>query len=170
MPDQPSLADHPVWERPNFHSSPAISRSIDAALLSAGCHAAQMDLFDIYSCFPIVPKLASDHLGLPIVRSPKPVTLTGGLTAFGGAGNNYAAHSVANVVRALRAGRGQKGLVLANGGVITYQHAVVLSKTRRQDGGSYPPRATLPPIVKDVPCPPIVDEANGLATIEVGLT
>lgn len=44
------------------------------------------------SCFPIVPKIACDHLGLPIVNPPKPFTLLGGLTSFGGAGNNYSMH------------------------------------------------------------------------------
>lgn len=43
-------------------------------------------------CFPVVPKLACHHLGLPIIDSPKPLTLLGGLTSFGGAGNNYSMH------------------------------------------------------------------------------
>lgn len=43
-------------------------------------------------CFPIVPKLACHHLGLPITNAPKPLTLLGGLTSFGGAGNNYSMH------------------------------------------------------------------------------
>lgn len=45
-----------------------------------------------YRCFPIVPKLASQHLGLPIHGGKKPTTLLGGLTSFGGAGNNYSLH------------------------------------------------------------------------------
>lgn len=44
------------------------------------------------SCFPIVPKLACDHLGLDIVKPAKPYSLLGGLTSFGGAGNNYSMH------------------------------------------------------------------------------
>lgn len=43
-------------------------------------------------CFPIVPKLACQHLGLPITGSRKAITLLGGLTSFGGAGNNYSLH------------------------------------------------------------------------------
>ena len=43
-------------------------------------------------CFPIVPKLACHHLGLPTTNPPKPITLLGGLTSFGGAGNNYSMH------------------------------------------------------------------------------
>lgn len=44
------------------------------------------------SCFPIVPKLACHHLGLPFDKPPRPITLLGGLTSFGGAGNNYSMH------------------------------------------------------------------------------
>jgi len=43
-------------------------------------------------CFPIVPKLVCQHLGFPIDDPPKPMTLLGGLTSFGGAGNNYSMH------------------------------------------------------------------------------
>jgi hypothetical protein len=80
------------WERPNYHSSPAISQSLDACLRLSGLSKDQIDLFDFYSCFPIVPKLACEHLGLPITNSTKPITLLGGLTSFGGAGNNYSMH------------------------------------------------------------------------------
>jgi hypothetical protein len=81
-----------VWERPNFYSSPSISRSLDAGIEVSGLAKDEIDLYDFYSCFPIVPKLASAHLGLPIVKGSKPVTLLGGLTSFGGAGNNYSMH------------------------------------------------------------------------------
>lgn len=46
----------------------------------------------MYSCFPIVPKLACQHLGLSITKPEKPITVLGGLTSFGGAGNNYTMH------------------------------------------------------------------------------
>jgi hypothetical protein len=80
------------WERPDYHSSPAISRSLDACLQLSGLRKDQIDLFDFYSCFPIVPKFACEHLGLPITKGVKPTTLLGGLTSFGGAGNNYSMH------------------------------------------------------------------------------
>lgn len=84
-------ANDVVWNRPNFHSSPAISKSLDHSLASSGLAANDIDIFDLYSCFPIVPKLACHHLGLPI-DSRKPITVLGGLTSFGGAGNNYSMH------------------------------------------------------------------------------
>lgn len=47
----------------------------------------------ILSCFPIVPKLACDHFGLSPTKPEKPISLLGGLTSFGGAGNNYSMHA-----------------------------------------------------------------------------
>lgn len=41
------------------------------------------------SCFPLVPKLACQVLGIPIEKPQKPITLLGGLTFFAGAGGNY---------------------------------------------------------------------------------
>lgn len=40
---------HIVWERPNFHSSPAISRSLDACLEISGLAEKEVDLYDFYS-------------------------------------------------------------------------------------------------------------------------
>lgn len=88
-----SLTRPKVWKRQNFHSSPAITNSLDAALASSGLAKEQIDLYDFYSCFPIVPKFACAHLGLPLDGSSEtPTTLLGGLTSFGGAGNNYSMH------------------------------------------------------------------------------
>jgi hypothetical protein len=47
---------------------------------------------DIPRCFPVVPKLACHHFDLPITNQLKTITLLGGLTSFGGAGNNYSMH------------------------------------------------------------------------------
>ena len=154
------------WERPNFHSSPSIERSIDAALSVCGLSKDEIDLFDFYSCFPIVPKIACRHLCLPITGGKKPVTLLGGLTSFGGAGNNYSMHSITEMVRQLREGRGDNGLVLANGGVMTYQHVLCLSKKGRRDGSAYPEENPLPNYLTDVPAPKVQRQAEGNAVVE----
>jgi hypothetical protein len=80
------------WERKDYHSSPAIEYSIDNALKAAGLAKDEIDCFDFYSCFPIVPKIACKHVGLDLLDPKKPITLLGGLTSFGGAGNNYSLH------------------------------------------------------------------------------
>ncbi|KAH8815474.1 hypothetical protein F5884DRAFT_180194 [Xylogone sp. PMI_703] len=154
------------WERPNFYSSPSISRSLDMALELSGLKADQVDMFDIYSCFPIVPKLACQHLGLPLTGGSKPITLLGGLTSFGGAGNNYSMHAITETVRQLRAGKGSNSLILANGGNLTYQHVVCLSKDPRKDGQHYPTTNPLPEVLKDAPVPDIENKPDGEAVIE----
>ncbi|CAI6285051.1 unnamed protein product [Periconia digitata] len=123
------------WTRPSFHTSPALSRSLTSALDISHTPIQDIDLLDIYSCFPIVPKLAAHHLGLPIIRGEKSLTLLGGLTSFGGAGNNYSMHALTGMTRALREGKGKKGLVLCNGGMMTYQFAIVLGTDGRVGGG-----------------------------------
>lgn len=73
------------------------------------------------------------------------------------------------MTRQLRAGNGKYGLVLANGGVMTYQHVVCLSSSPRRDGSPYPERPPLPEVVSDVPIPAVNVQAEGEAVIEVSL-
>lgn len=126
------------WERPNFYHSDAISIALDECISLSGVTLADIDVLDLYSCFPIVPKLACHHLGLPILNSPKPLTVLGGLTSFGGAGNNYSMHAITEISRQLRAQKAKTGLVLANGGVLSYQHALCLSSEPQRGEASYP--------------------------------
>ncbi|OWP00589.1 hypothetical protein B2J93_6026 [Marssonina coronariae] len=153
-----------IWERPNFHSSPALARSLDEALRVSGTSRDEIDLFDFYSCFPIVPKLACQHLGLPLTRQPKPITLLGGLTSFGGAGNNYSMHALTEMVRVLRKGESSRGLVLANGGMLTSQYVVCLSSQARTS--PYPDRNPLPAHLEGEPAPAIEEAAEGDAVVE----
>jgi len=93
------------------------------------------------------------------------VTLLGGLTSFGGAGNNYSMHALTQMVRYLRRGKARNGLILANGGVCTYQQVVCLSSQPRKVGSAYPENP-LPPVVTDWYVPPVDNEAEGDAVVE----
>jgi hypothetical protein len=67
--------------------------------------------------------------------------------------------------------KGQKGLILANGGVLTYQHALCLSSEPRPDGKTYQESSPLPSLV-DIPPPNLVESVGAgmwKAVIEVGL-
>jgi acetyl-CoA C-acetyltransferase len=92
--------------------------AVERALEAAETGLADIDLFDFYSCFPIAVFNVRDGLGLA-ADDPRPLTVTGGLPYFGGAGNNYSMHAVAAMVRALRERPGAKGLVAANGGFLS---------------------------------------------------
>jgi hypothetical protein len=122
------------------------------------------------SCFPVVPKIAKHHLALP---DTTPLTLLGGLTSFGGAGNNYSMHAFTEMTRQLRqrksTGVDSNGLILANGGVMTYQHVVILSSRPKQDRSPYPSADPLSADPSKDPAPTIEEEAKGEAIIEVRL-
>jgi acetyl-CoA C-acetyltransferase len=118
-----------ILERPTYERSEAIELTLTAVLSQAGVEADELDLIDLYSCFPIVPKLAADALG---IGGDRALSVTGGLTFFGGPGCAYPVCSSAAMVRRLRDGEGRIGLVHANGEYVTKQHALVL--------GTEPPR------------------------------
>ncbi|MDO8862849.1 acetyl-CoA acetyltransferase [Haliea sp. E1-2-M8] len=111
-----------VSERPTLHRSLALAASADAALRMAGLSLAALDRFDLYSCFPSAVQVACDAIGLA-ADDPRGVTVTGGLTLFGGPGNNYSLHAIAEMVGQLQAGNGRHGMVTANGNYLT-KHAV----------------------------------------------
>ena len=46
-----------VLTRPTFAASAALSDVLDRTLAAAGLVAADLDVVDVYSCFPVVPKL-----------------------------------------------------------------------------------------------------------------
>ncbi|KAL2834495.1 hypothetical protein BDW59DRAFT_156425 [Aspergillus cavernicola] len=167
------------WERPYFHRSRSLSESLDAALTVSNLRPEDIDLFDFYSCFPIVPKLAAHHLGLPL-HGPKPITVLGGLTSFGGAGNNYSMHAITELTRQLRTrkqstsslspsnnAKTTNGLVLANGGVLSYHHTVIISTHPRPDSDSvvYPMWNPLPSQL-DEEHPVIEERAEGDGVVE----
>ncbi|KAK6378801.1 hypothetical protein LTS17_006504 [Exophiala oligosperma] len=53
------------------------------------------------------------------------------------------------MVRQLRNGRGKNGLVLANGGHLTYEHVVILSVNPWSSGRKYPDQNPLPKLLVD---------------------
>ena len=61
------------------------------------------------------------------LNDPRGLTITGGLPYFGGPGNNYVTHSIAEMMNKVRAQPGIKGLVTANGNYITKQSAGIYS-------------------------------------------
>jgi len=96
-----------------------LSRSLAAeacaAALRSGDGAEAFGLVDLYSCFPVAVQLGAAALGLDVLDDERPPTVTGGMTFFGGPGNNYVAHSLATMVGRLRAAPGTVGVVTGLG-------------------------------------------------------
>jgi acetyl-CoA C-acetyltransferase len=152
-------------ERLDLASSPAMAAAARATLAHAALGIADVDLFDLYSCFPCAIEFALDALGLS-TTDPRPPTQTGGLAHHGGPGNNYAMHGLANTVLRLRAGAGRVGWVSGLGMSATKHAMAALSTDARRiaaaDGRSS--KVTLP---KDqLEGPALVDAPDGPAEIE----
>ena len=84
----------------------------------------KFDAIELYSCFPVVPKMARRTLGLGPDVQP---TVAGGLTFFGAPLNTYMTHAACAMVRKLRDG-GKLGLLYGQGGFVTKHHGLVLSR------------------------------------------
>lgn len=108
-----------IGERAEFNTSPAIRIAGRRALELAGISIDDVDLIDLYSCFPSAVQVAANELGLPLDDPQRPLTVTGGLTFAGGPWNNYVTHSIATMAERLVGSPGTVGLVSANGGYLT---------------------------------------------------
>jgi acetyl-CoA C-acetyltransferase len=124
-----AAAAHDEWfmsDRPHLAESLAVRLASRSALARAGRALAEMDLLDIYSCFPSAVQIARTELGLTM-HDPRALTVTGGLAFFGGPGNNYSTHAIAEMVRRLRQAPNAFGMVLANGGLMTKESIGIYS-------------------------------------------
>ena len=105
--------------RDNFYSSPGIRFIAERLFELTDMSADEIDLVDLYSCFPAAVQVAASEYGFDESRD---LTVTGGLTFGGGPLNNYVMHSIARTVELLREHPEQTALVTANGGNL-YKHA-----------------------------------------------
>jgi acetyl-CoA acetyltransferase len=85
--------------------------------------AGRFDAVELYSCFPIVPKMARRALDLPANTR---LTSIGGLSFFGAPLNNYMTHAAAGLVRRLRNQRDAVALLYGQGEFVTKHHALLL--------------------------------------------
>jgi acetyl-CoA C-acetyltransferase len=151
-----------VLARPSFATSAALADALDRTL--AGLDPHDLEVIDVYSCFPIVPELVAAHLGLPVAAV---VGVTGGHNAFGGPLSSYTLHALVAVTQRLRIGGG-RALVHGNGGYLTHQHALLLSRDPTPYRGDPQPRDTAGPAPRLVPVPDVAEATVEAATVEYG--
>ena len=89
----------PVSERPELHRCVPAQVAGEQAFRMAGKTAADMELLDLYACFPCAPAIAARELGLPGANTEaggrldgEKLSLIGGLMYNGGPGGNTAMH------------------------------------------------------------------------------
>src|SRR3954463_10938534 len=110
--------------RDQFYQSHPQNAVLEAVLDMVGGDGKAFDAIELYSCFPVVPKMARRTLGLGTDVQP---TVTGGLTFHGAPLNTYMTHAACAMVRKLRGGA-KLGLLYGQGGFVTKHHALVLSR------------------------------------------
>jgi acetyl-CoA C-acetyltransferase len=157
------LRERDLLERPDLSRGPASTAAVRHALEVAGMTLDEVSTMDLYSCFPVAVLHVAEDLGLD-VDDKRGLTVSGGLPFFGGAGNGYSLHAIAETVQSVRGKPGTAGLVGANGGALSKYSVGVYSTT---------PRAWVPDRseqVQDeldaVPPVPFRQRAAGWATVE----
>ena len=121
-----------VSERERLDASPAIKGCARLALDMADKTASDVAAFDLYSCFPSAVEVAMKEIGIA-ADDPRPISVTGGLPFFGGPGNNYVTHSIAEMMNVVRGKPGSFGMVTANGNYLT-KHSAGLYSTEPIEG------------------------------------
>jgi len=157
------LRERDLLDRADLSAGPASAMAVRHALAVAGIGADDPATIDLYSCFPAPVFNICDGLGLD-PADPRGLTLTGGLPFFGGAGNNYSMHAIAETVQRARRAPGSYGLVGANGGIMSKYSAGVYSTI---PAAWTPDRsADLQAEIDGWPAPEQARYADGPATIE----
>lgn len=85
-----------IAERTDMSRSAGMAVVGRHALGSAGIGLDDIDVFDLYSCFPSSIRLACDALGLAL-DDPRGLTVTGGLPYAGGPASGYLTHAIAAI-------------------------------------------------------------------------
>lgn len=118
-----------VLTREGYDRSIALETSLLMTLEFNRLTTTDLDLVELYSCFPCVPKMARRAIGWPVELA---MSVVGGLTFGGGPVGNYMSHAVATMVERLRR-EGVRGLLFGNGGFANTNHAIVLSREPGRD-------------------------------------
>ncbi len=154
-----------ISDRINFHSSPAMRTVADETLAMADCGLDEIGAFDLYSCFPSAVEICCSEIGLA-ENDPRGLTVTGGLPYFGGPGNNYVTHSIAEMMRRVRAKPGMRGMVTANGNYVTKQSGGIYSTEPPERPFAPKPPKTYQQRIDADKGPPVTATPSGAATIE----
>jgi acetyl-CoA C-acetyltransferase len=130
--------------------------ALDAAELAIG----DVDLVELYTCFPVAVETYAAELGLPLTRD---LTVTGSMAFAGGPYNNYVIQATCRMAELLREGRGKHGLVSSVSGVLTKQGFGLWSREPSRSGFEF--RDVSDDVARTVPAKDVVESATGIASI-----
>jgi acetyl-CoA C-acetyltransferase len=150
----------PASVRPQIGRSPGLTWTVERALDATPVDPADIDAFDLYSCFPSAVQLGMAGFGLD-ADDARPRTVTGGLPYFGGPGAAYTFHGVASMVERCRTNDGGIGAVVGVGGAAD-DFSVGLYSTDARSGPYV--IETEPSIPDDEPVP-VVRTGDGVGVV-----
>ena len=157
------MVDQPLLDRGDLGFNSASVLAVQEAMRVAGVGLDDIATFDLYSCFPVPVFNFCDGTGLA-TDDPRGLTLTGGLPYFGGPGNSYSLHGIAETVARMRSAPGAFGLVTANGGIMN-KYSVGIYSTEASEW-VHDNSAELRADVAARPATPVTENAAGPATVE----
>ncbi|GJF16443.1 acetyl-CoA acetyltransferase [Mycolicibacterium cyprinidarum] len=158
-----NLIEQALLDRADLGAGPASVLAAHEGLRVAGIGVDDIATFDLYSCFPFPVFLICEALGLS-ADDPRGLTLTGGLPYFGGPGNSYSLHGIAETAVQMRSKPGQFGFVGANGGIMS-KYSVGIYSTRPTEWPTFC-STELAKQVAALPTVPVTKTADGVGTIE----
>lgn len=157
------MTEQSVLDRVDLGASPATVHAVREALRVAQIGVDDISTFDLYSCFPFPVFVACEALGID-GDDPRGLTVTGGLPYFGGPGNSYSLHAIAETAAQMRDRPGQYGMVGANGGTMS-KYSVGIYSTLPADWRN-DDSERLNADVATLPAVAVTERPEGRATIE----
>ena len=120
-----------VSARADLIRSPGADAAAKAVLEASGVTPAEVDLVELYSCFPVAVDTFADAAGIDPDRA---LTVTGGMPFAGGPYNNYFFQATARAAGLLREGRGKTALLSCVSGIMTKQAFALWSSAPPPNG------------------------------------
>jgi len=150
----------PVSARARLGACPGAGIAGRAALDAAGLAPSEVDLVELYSCFPVAVETCCEELKLPPARD---LTVTGSMAFAGGPFNNYVLQATCRMAQLLREGRGRHGLVSSVSGLLTKQGFGIWSSRPGRDGFAL--RDVSGEVARALDTRPVLESAEGSARI-----
>jgi len=152
-------------QRPTLFNSPAIREGSRLVLDQAGLKLDDIDAFDLYSCFPCMVEISKKEIGIA-EEDPRDLTITGGLSFFGGPFSSYSLHSIVSAVDLIQKNPSMKIMVLANGGYNTAQSFGIYGKNPPAKAWDENDYEKIQQSINTQSLQELVEVANGNLTVE----
>lgn len=123
-----------VSARQELHRCHGFYEAGRQVLALAGKQPADIDLMELYSCFPLAVRAQLQELGLPADR---PLSVTGAMTFGGGPLNNFVLQATVKMTRLLRDQPAATGLVTCVSGMNTKQGCALYSTVSNPAGWQF---------------------------------